>query len=217
LSGAAIEAKGNPWSGGTLPYALHSKKFGMWLFLVSDAISFGAILVAYAYVRMAEGNWPLHFSTSSVGLASVMTFLLMTSSLTMMVALSKARAKDRVQASNWIFITMALGLGFIAIHGYEWMHLIEHGITPSSFAFEEGEELIKGPPMFGGTFFLITGMHMLHITGGVVYLFGMGLAYRFGKFRLVDLEVMGLYWHFVDLVWMFVFPMVYLTSVDTKL
>ena len=98
------------------------------------------------------------------------------------------------------------GLGFLVLHANEWRHLIvERHMLPTSNP--------GGTPMFGGTFFALTGMHMLHVTIGFIYLGFVATGFRWGTYDAEDVEVAGLYWHFVDLVWMFIFPMVYLLSV----
>jgi cytochrome c oxidase subunit 3 len=101
---------------------------------------------------------------------------------------------------------MAGGAGFVILHAMEWMHLIrDEKVTPFANPWDE--------PLFGATFFGITGLHMTHVAIGVIYLGVIAFAVARGKFNAEDVEVSGLYWHFVDLVWMFVFPLVYLMSV----
>lgn len=192
------------WEGGQSPYAIGSKKLGMWLFLISDSLTFSAILVAYSYVRVASETWPRPFEVSSIVLASVMTFILLSSSLTMVLAVLAAQRQDRRRTVLWLLATILGGILFIILHSYEWMGLIHEGVTPFSNPWDV--------PLFGASFFALTGMHMAHVTIGVVYL-GV-VAYGFGKqkFSSEDVEISGLYWHFVDLVWMFIFPMVYLLS-----
>jgi cytochrome c oxidase subunit 3 len=104
-----------------------------------------------------------------------------------------------------ILLTALGGVIFVVLHLMEWQHLIEEGVTPFSNPWSA--------PLFGGTFFLITGLHMTHVIIGVVYLSVIAFGFRGGKFDGEDVEVAGLYWHFVDLVWMFVFPLIYLLSV----
>lgn len=197
------------WGGGVAPYAVGSKKLGMWLFIVSDALTFSALLAAYSYLRLASENWPtpFHFYPAVV-FATVMTFFLLSSSLTMVMAVSAAHRGDHRRTVHWLLATMAGGTGFIVLHIREWLHLIHDGVRPFSNPW--------GTPLFGGTFFGLTGMHMLHVAIGVIYL-GV-IAYGFGKkkFSSEDVEVSGLYWHFVDLVWMFIFPLVYLMSVSAN-
>jgi len=194
------------WSGGASPYAVDSKKFGMWLFIISDALTFSALLVAYTYVRLASPQWPtpFHFSPSIV-FSSIMTFCLLSSSLTMVMAVHAMSHGNRPATVKWILATMAGGLAFVILHAMEWRNLIVHEHM-SPFSNEWGE------PLFGGTFFALTGLHMTHVIIGVIYLGIICFAVARGKFKAIDVEVSGLYWHFVDLVWMFIFPMVYLLS-----
>src|SRR6266536_3321101 len=194
------------WAGGASPYAVDSKKFGMWLFIISDALTFSALLIAYTYVRLATPDWPkpFHFSPSIV-FSSVMTFCLLSSSLTMVMAVHAMGHGNRSATVKWILATMAGGLAFVILHATEWRNLIVHEHM-SPFANEWGE------PLFGGTFFALTGLHMTHVVIGVIYLGIICFAVGRGKFKYEDVEVSGLYWHFVDLVWMFIFPLVYLMS-----
>jgi len=196
------------WSGGGSPFAIGSKKFGMWLFIISDMLTFTALLVAYTYLRMSTATWPtpFHFSPSII-FSTVMTLVLLSSSLTMVFAVHSMSHGNRGNTVKWIVATMAFGAGFVVLHMIEWLHLInDEKVTPFSNPWNE--------PLFGATFFGITGLHMTHVTIGVIYLgiiaFGVGR----GKFTYEDVEVSGLYWHFVDLVWMFVFPLIYLMSVS---
>jgi len=103
---------------------------------------------------------------------------------------------------------MICGAAFVLIHATEWVTLFHEGVTPWSNPW--------GVPLFGGTFFGLTGLHMLHVTIGVVYLGIICAGYSKGKWTADHVEVSGLYWHFVDLVWMFIFPLVYLLSVNPK-
>jgi cytochrome c oxidase subunit 3 len=194
------------WEGGKSPYATNSKKFGMWLFIISDSLTFSALLFAYTYSRVANPDWPKPFDfTPSIIFSSVMTFCLLSSSLTMVMAVHSMNHGNRKAAGRWILATMAGGLAFVILHATEWMRLInlEH-VTPFDNPW--------GVPLFGATFFGITGLHMTHVIIGVIYLGIICQAVFRGKFKAEDVEVSGLYWHFVDLVWMFVFPLVYLMS-----
>ncbi len=199
---------GSLWAGGVRPYAMGSKKLGMWLFIIADALTFSVLILAYAYIRLASPDWPkpFAFSPAIVG-ATLMTFFLLSSSLTMVMAVAAAHRQEHKRAVRYLLLTMLCGIAFIVLHAREWLHLIHDGVRPFSNPY--------GAAMFGGTFFGLTGMHMLHVTIGVVYL-GI-VAYGFGtkKFKSEDVEVSGLYWHFVDLVWMFIFPLVYLLSVQS--
>ncbi len=203
----ATTAVESVWSGGGSPYAVNSKKFGMWLFIISDALTFSALLVAYTYLRLATPNWPtpFHFSPAII-FSTVMTLVLLSSSLTMVMGVHAMNHGNRKAAAGWIGATMLGGLAFIVLHLREWMHLIgEEGVSPAGNPWDV--------PLFGATFFGITGLHMTHVAVGVIYLGVINTGVMRGKFKPEDVEVSGLYWHFVDLVWMFVFPLVYLMSV----
>ena len=200
-SSGATEAT---WGGGASPFAVGDKKLGMWLFIVSDALTFSALILAYSYVRIAN-EWPQPFEFyPAIIFSSVMTLVLLSSSLTMVFAVDAGHAGDRKAAAKWIWATMVGGVLFIVLHMNEWMHLIHDGVTPLENPW--------GTPLFGGTFFTLTGLHMTHVAIGVVYLGVVAWGFRKGKYDAEDVEVSGLYWHFVDLVWMFIFPMVYLMS-----
>ena len=204
---ANVASSSSVWSGGGSPFAIGSKKFGMWLFIISDALTFSALLVTYTYCRMATPNWPTPFAFSpSIIFSTVMTLVLLSSSLTMVMGVHAMNHGKRKAAAWWIVATMAGGALFCGLHLMEWLHLIhDENVTP--FANPWGE------PLFGATFFGITGLHMTHVAIGVIYLGIIAFAVARGKFNAEDVEVSGLYWHFVDLVWMFVFPLVYLMSV----
>lgn len=182
------------------------KKLGMWLFLVSDALTFTTLFLAYAYVRSATPEWPAPFAFSpGILFSTLMTLVLLTSSLTMVMAVNAMKEGGRGRAVRWILATMAGGALFIALHLTEWRHLMAEGVT-----------LTRNPwdvPLFGAAFFGLTGLHMAHVASGLVYLGVIAAGARSGRFGAEDVEVSGLYWHFVDLVWMFLFPLVYLTAV----
>jgi len=194
----------SPWTGGASPYAVGSKKLGMWLFIVSDAITFAALLIAYSYVRVGSLVWPRPFGGASIANATVMTPVLLSSSVTMVLGVRAAKLGARSHVVGWLLATMLGGILFDVLHLREWLGLIEEGVR-----------LFKNPwgtPLFGATFFGLTGLHMTHVTIGVVYLGIVAFGTSRSKFTEEDVEVSGLYWHFVDLVWMFIFPLVYLMS-----
>jgi len=188
------------------PYGIQSKKLTMWLFIISDAVTFGAILFGYAYLRAGTPDWPTPFQFSP-GIVNglIMTFVLLTSSLTMLAAVAAAKQGRKSSSLLWISTTVVLGIIFATLHLREWFHM-----------FAEGWSLSKNPlggtVMFGATFFSITGLHLTHVTCGVIALIAVGVRYKGGRYNADDIEVLGLYWHFVDLVWMFIFPLVYLMS-----
>ena len=202
---AALES---PWSGGVSPFAIGSKKLGMWLFILSDSLTFSVLLMAYSYVRLANNwQWSRPFDIwPAIATSTLMTAFLLSSSLTMVMAVAAGHRNERGRAVKFLLLTMLGGLLFIGLHMNEWRHLIHEGLLPFSNPW-------GGTPLFGATFFGLTGLHMTHVAVGVIYLGIIALGFGLGKFKPEDVEVSGLYWHFVDLVWMFIFPMVYLMSV----
>ena len=181
------------------PYAIPSRKFTMWLFIISDAVTFGAFLFAYGYLRVATPNWVRPFESRSAINVILMTIVLITSSLTMLGAVDAAKAGDKAKSLRFLYSTMALGTIFALLHIREWFELIGRGIT-------------LGSGLFGQTFFTITGLHLLHVVSGVIALLVVAMKFSGGKITPSHVETTGLYWHFVDLVWMFVVPLVYLTN-----
>ena len=144
---------------------------------------------------------PFHSITN----VAVMTFILLTSSLTMLLGVRASQAGDKAGAFRWTMITALAGIVFALLHIREWLGLIGEGMT-----------LFKNPwgtGLFGASFFSITGLHLTHVISGVVALLIVGVRYKGGRYNADDIEVSGLYWHFVDLVWMFVVPLVYLLNV----
>lgn len=197
------------WSGGALPYSVGHKKLGMWLFIMSDSLTFSALLVGYSYVRLASDKWPTPFHLwPSIAMASVMTVFLLSSSFTMALGVAAANRGQRSPAVRYILLTIVGGLGFIVLHVNEWLNLINEGVRLATNPW--------GAPLFGGTFFTLTGLHMAHVASGVVYLAVIAAGVSKGRYGREHVEVCGLYWHFVDLVWMFIFPLVYLLSVSRR-
>ena len=248
-------------------FGAYSKKVGMWLFLASDSLTFGALLFAFSYNRIYTVPWPTPFHVASITNATIMTACLLSSSLTMVMGVFAAQRGDRTWTRNWLLATMAFGTAFIVLHGMEWSKLIDEGLSipgfmtalgvtqPASAATGELADISKNVPQFPQAFFGLTAMHMLHVTIGVIYLgvvafrkwflavlaviwiaaaflipadnvfhypvHALGIALVVAAIILFlkpkdydaqDVEVSGLYWHFVDLVWMFIFPLVYLMS-----
>src|SRR5688572_26004888 len=117
------------WSGGSFPYRIGHRKLGMWLFIMSDTLTFAAMLIAYSYARYSSDQWPTPFPfTPSIIFSSVMTLVLLSSSLTMVFAVAAAKAGKKKKARYWIFATMFFGTAFIVLHAMEWQHLIEEGL-----------------------------------------------------------------------------------------
>ena len=201
------------WSGGSFPYRIGHRKLGMWLFIMSDSLTFGGLLAVYAYVRHSSENWPTPFPFyPSIIFSSSMTLVLLSSSLTMVFAVAASKKGLRSLARKWLLATMFFGATFIILHSIEWARLMNEGLYAFQLPTEWLEKWPQASPLFGSTFFGITGLHMFHVFTGLCYI-GI-LAARIKKFKAEDIEVCGLYWHFVDLVWMFVFPLIYLLSVQ---
>ena len=187
------------------PYRIPSRKLGMWLFILSDAVTFAAILYAYAFLRLATANWTRPFEVSSIVNGFVMTTVLLVSSVTMLAAFDAAKHNQRSRSVTWLGVTMLLGILFAAMHIREWIRMIHEG-------WRLFQNPIGGPVLFGSTFFCITGLHLLHVIAGVVAIAVISIKYSRGTLDAGHVESVGLYWHFVDLVWMFVFPLVYLMN-----
>ena len=158
-------------------HSTYSKKIGMWLFLMSDSLTFGALLYAYSYGRISTPNWPTPFHSESIVNATIMTAFLLTSSLTMVLAVRASAEGNAKSQRLWLLATMACGMGFVILHGREWTKLIAEGLSlpvfpkPPGFASTgEYANVVQNVPQFPATFFGLTGMHMLHVTLGVVYL-----------------------------------------------
>jgi cytochrome c oxidase subunit 3 len=189
----------------------------MWIFLLSDTFIFSCFLVGYMSVRTAATDpWPNPsevFALEVFGhnvpliLIAIMTFILITSSGTMALAVNMAYRKNR-KATFWLMVaTAVLGASFVSMQAFEWTKLISEGVRPWQNPF--------GAAQFGSTFFMITGFHGLHVSAGVIYLLVIAnrvrngfYERRGGKYEIV--EITGLYWHFVDLVWVFIFALFYL-------
>jgi heme/copper-type cytochrome/quinol oxidase subunit 3 len=180
---------------------MKTKTLGMWLFVLSDLLTFATLLVVYSALRLANPNWPAPFTLlPGIVYATGMTIVLLGSSLTMVQAVEAMARDDRARTVRWLAATIGGGSVFIVLHLAEWRHLMEvDQVTPGS--------------LFGSVFFGITGLHMAHVAAGLIYLAVLGAGVARGRFSPEDVETGGLYWHFVDLVWMFVFPLVYLTAV----
>jgi heme/copper-type cytochrome/quinol oxidase subunit 3 len=182
-------------------------KIGMWMFLTTDAMSFAGLLLAYGVLRATRPDWPNPVEAlGGVGLSGFMTFLLICSSVSMVLSIDACKQRDRKNMLMWLGLTIAGGLIFLGIQVYEYQHLVHDlGMTFNSYAHGNG--------LFSSTFFAITGFHGLHVLTGTIYLmaiFKMALAGRFDNGDYNLLEIVGLFWHFVDLVWILVFTFVYL-------
>jgi len=188
------------------PFGITSRKLGIWMFIVADAATFAAMLFAYGYMRVANPDWTRPFAFwPTIANGIVMTVVLLTSSLTIIAAVLAAQAGRKTTALRWLGATMLLGTLFAALHLREWISMLGEGWRPF-------RNPLGGTPLVGATFFSVTGLHLLHVVAGVIVIGVIALGYRRGRFEPEHLETVGLYWHFVDLVWMFVFPLIYLMN-----
>lgn len=179
-------------------------KICMWMFLVTDALSFSGFLLAYAVLRSTQ-EWPVPAEHLGITLSGIATFILICSSVSMVLAIDDCRLKNRKGMLTWLAVTIAGGICFLGIQVYEYQHLIHQGITLSNFS--------KGNNLFASTFYMVTGFHGLHVFSGVVYLIVQFTRAYQGHYDQGDhrqLELVGLFWHFVDLVWILVFTFIYL-------
>jgi len=205
------------WSGDRQVFQISWGKTMMWIFLLSDTFVFSCFLTGYMTVRIATTEpWPLPsevFALTIGGqsiplvLIAIMTFILITSSGTMAMAVNYAYRRDRMRAALLMLATALFGATFVGMQAFEWTKLIvEEGVRPW------GNPM--GAAQFGSSFFMITGFHGLHVSAGVIYLLVVatrvlrGRYEKSGNYQIV--EIAGLYWHFVDLVWVFIFALFYL-------
>ncbi len=200
------------WGGGESPFAVPWTKLMMWLFLLSDAFTFAALLTGYVAMRITAGVWPgagftqghfFHIPT----VVGPMTFILICSSATMAVAVGAARRGDYRTTVRFLGLTVLGGLAFLSMQAYEWTGFIREGARLTGFV---GALAGRIQPMFPATFFVITGFHGGHVTSGVIYLLVKTIQAARGRVSPESVEIAGLYWHFVDLVWVFIFTLLYL-------
>ena len=204
------------WSADKQTFQVPWGKAMMWIFLLSDTFIFTCFLTGYMNVRMSTPvPWPNPsevFALEVFGvsvpllLIGIMTFDLITSSGTMALAVNYGYRRDRGRAAALMFITAAIGAIFVGMQAFEWTKLIvEEGIRPW------GNPM--GASQFGAAFFMITGFHGLHVSAGVIYLTIVAMKVLRGDYEKKGyeiVEIVGLYWHFVDLVWVFIFAFFYL-------
>jgi cytochrome c oxidase subunit III len=240
-----IEEKKDLWGGGVSPMNVSYGKLMMWFFLLSDAFTFSALLITYGLIRFShpafdgaiddfvfsQEYWPVpevvfeavpflhgvHLPLIFVGL---MTFVLILSSVTMVLAVEAGERMDRKGVEKWMLWTLLGGIAFLSCQAWEWSHFItgtDMGSKLLDGRIFHGANLTMneyGPPNFAALFFFITGFHGFHVFSGVMLNFMVffqtvtGKLERTGHYEMI--EKVGLYWHFVDLVWVFVFTFFYL-------
>jgi cytochrome c oxidase subunit III len=187
------------------PFAVPAIKLAMWLFIISDIMTFAACLVAYGFLRNSTPNWPRPFQSSTITSVMVMTFILITSSFIMVLAVRAARAGDRAGAFRWTMITLVAGALFAILHIREWFGMLNQGVTFSKNPWGTG--------LFGGAYFSVTGIELLHVIAALIALLIVGLGYKSGRYGDTHIENCNLFWQFINVVWMFVVPLVYFMNV----
>jgi cytochrome c oxidase subunit 3 len=197
---AAMDAH---WGGGVSPFAATWQKTMMWIFIVTDGLLFSGLLCGYAFLRQASRvPWPKQSEVFSIPFIALMTFILITSSMTMGTAVTAARLGDRRKAFQNLIFTIVGGAAFLGCQAYEWTELIHEGARLTSNPW--------GAPQFGASFFILTGFHGSHVFSGLVILAITAIRTAMGRTPAQGVEMAGLYWHFVDLVWVFIFTLFYL-------
>ena len=181
---------------------LFNAKVGIWLFLASEVMLFGALFTSYILLRTGAPEWPRGWEELNIPLATLNTVVLITSSVTMVMSWASLMMKNFKKYKMYMGLTILCGLIFLVVKGFEYGHKFEAGHLPST-------------NNFFATYFTLTGLHGLHVIGGIivnVFLWGPGAKmWQTDPTRFTNrVEVAGLYWHFVDLVWIFLFPSLYL-------
>ena len=251
-SATTVPSGRSAWNGGTSPLGASYGKLMMWFFLLSDAFTFSSLLVTYGLIRSAHPAysgtvdaftfsteyWPipekvfeavpfLHGIELPLVFVGIMTFVLIMSSVTMVLAVEAGHRMDKKAVEKWMLWTLLGGITFLSCQAWEWTHFIVGTDTPTLVKyFVNGVAVTKpvtganlsinqyGPQAFADFFFFITGFHGFHVFSGVLLNFLIfyntftGVYERRGSYEMV--EKVGLYWHFVDLVWVFVFTFFYL-------
>lgn len=177
-------------------------KLGTWCFLASEVMLFGGLFSAYVLLRTGAPVWPRGAEILNVPLATLNTLVLITSSVTMVMSWASLAMKDFSKYTRYMGLTILLGLAFLAVKGFEYGHKFQHHHFPSTDTFY-------------AVYFTLTGLHGLHVVGGILlntyFLFPGSALWQTEPEQFTGrIECAGLYWHFVDLVWIFLFPVLYL-------
>lgn len=190
-------------------------RLGMWTFLTTEVLFFGGLFTSYLVYRM---TYPEAFAAASahtdIVLGGINTLVLITSSLTMALAVHAAHLGHSREASRWLLLTIALGAVFLGIKGIEWhTEYVEHRVPGDWFGFQYGNDPQRAEQLFFSLYFLMTGLHALHMIVGIGLLSALLWMARRDMFTggyYMPVENVGLYWHFVDIVWIFLYPLLYL-------
>ena len=181
---------------------LYNAKFGIWLFLASEVMLFGALFSSYILLRVSSTNWPLGSTIVNIPMGTLNTLVLISSSVTMVMAWASLKMKDFGKFKVYLSITLLCAFAFLVVKYFEYSAKFRHHLFPSNNTYM-------------AIYFTLTGLHGIHVIGGIVvlsYLLGPGSKMWFDQpERFTNrIEIVGLYWHFVDLVWIFLFPVLYL-------
>ena len=190
------------WAGGVCPFDAGWRKVMMWWFIVTDGLLFAGFLASYGYARLLAAQWPDNSTVFSLPYIAAMTFVLISSSATMASAVLAAREERLRAALPFVLLTIAGGACFLGMQAFEWRHLIAEGARLNANPW--------GDASFGAYFFLLTGFHGSHVLTGLIVLTATAVRLSKGLATAGGVEIAGLYWHFVDLVWVFIFTLFYL-------
>jgi cytochrome c oxidase subunit 3 len=199
------------WGAEPAPFGATWQKTMMWIYIVTDALLFSGLLVGYAFLRQSGTTpWPKQLEVFSIPFIAFMTFVLITSSMSMGAAVTASKLGDRKKTQLFLALTIVGGLIFMGCQAYEWSHFIHDGARLTGAA--PGSKLagLGVPPSFPQTFFVLTGFHGSHVLSGLIILIITLIRWGMGKTPAQGVEMAGLYWHFVDLVWVFIFTLYYL-------
>lgn len=177
-----------------------TRKLGFWIFLGSETLFFGSFISAYMAYKNESIIGPYTQDVFSIPLTSISTFVLLMSSLAMVLGLAAVQQSNRRGALTWLGATILLGMTFLGFQAFEFTEFYHHGLTLQT-------------NLLGSTFFILTGFHGAHVTIGVIWLFVLwlqSLQGRLGADKALNVEIAGLYWHFVDIVWIALFTLIYL-------
>ena len=185
------------------PIGLYNGKLGMWLFLCSEIMFFAGLIGAYIVLRLGTATWPQPGEILNIPLTGVNTFILICSSVTMVKAFQACHLNDKKKITLYLFLTFVFGVIFLSIQAVEYLKLAHHGLLPNGGINH----------LYGTCFYVLTCFHGCHVLGGVISIFFIlikSLLGHFSKENYAPVELVGLYWHFVDLVWIILFTIVYL-------
>lgn len=190
------------WRGGVCPFDAGWKKVMMWGFIITDGLLFAGFLASYGYARLMASTWPSQADVFSLPFIALMTFVLISSSATMASTVVAAQTERPQLARRFLVATLVLGIIFLGMQAIEWATLIADGATLHGNPW--------GDALFGAYFFVTTGFHGSHVLIGVIVLATLAIGMQRGRSTTENVEMVGLYWHFVDLVWVFIFTLFYL-------